>query len=372
MRPVERKIVVLTSSFPRFEGDYAGRFVADAVARLRARGLDVEVVFPERPADGGGLARVLARRPWRAVSLSISLVRRLRRAARDAELVHAHWLASALIARFAGRPFVVTLHGTGSAGPLSDLSLARRAPWLVRFLLRPARSVICVSGPLAETMRSIGVQHARWIPNGVDIPVAPRRDARGHFVLYAGRLSPEKGIAELMEAAAGLPLVVVGDGPLRSLAPRTLGFLPHDRLQQLYARAAVVVLPSRQEGLPVSLLEAMAHGCPIVATSVGGIPQLIEHGHSGLLVPPRDPAALRTAIEALLADPELGRRMGNAARARVEALCSWERITDATLAAYTLDPALPSPATPRLRAPRGHAEPQSLPGSPITTREHTA
>ena len=122
-----RKVVVLTSSYPRHDGDFAGRFVADAVAQLRARGLEVEVVHPELRPDGGGLVRTLRRRPWRALTLFVSLVRSLRRAARDADLVHAHWLAGAAIARFSGRPFVVTLHGTGSAGRLSDLSLAARA-----------------------------------------------------------------------------------------------------------------------------------------------------------------------------------------------------------------------------------------------------
>jgi len=209
-RAAPQRIVVLTGSYPRFEGDYVGRFVADAVARLRARGLDVQVVRPDRPADGGGLVRTVARRPWLAVTLSWSLARELRRAARNADLVHAHWLGSAAIARFAGTPFVVTLHGTGSAGPLSDLSLAARAPGLVRFLLRPARSVPCVSKPLAETKRSIGVEQVRWVPNGVEWPAAPDPDARERFALFAGRLSPGKGIAELVEATGGLPLVVGG------------------------------------------------------------------------------------------------------------------------------------------------------------------
>jgi glycosyltransferase involved in cell wall biosynthesis len=368
LRPGPRKIVVLTSSFPRFEGDFAGRFVADAVVHLRARGLEVAVVHPTRPADGGGLVRLLTRRPWLVVSLFTSLVVQLRRAARDADLVHTHWLASALIARFARRPFVVTLHGTGSAGPLSDLSLAAHAPWLVRFLLRPARSVICVSSSLTETMRSIGVEQARWIPNGVELPHPPRRDARGRFVLYAGRLSPEKGIAELVEATRSLPLVVAGDGPLRSLVPDTLGFVPNHELARLYDQAAVVVFPSRREGLPVALLEAMAHACPIVATDVGGIPQLIEHGQTGLLVPPRDPNALRTAIERLLAEPALARRLGQAARTTVSSLCEWERITTATLDAYDPDPA------PLLAhsSPSRPAEPELLSGTSIAVPEQTA
>jgi glycosyltransferase involved in cell wall biosynthesis len=339
---------VLTSSFPRFEGDYAGRFVADAVAQLRQRGVAVEVVQPRRPADGGGLVRTLKRRPWLVVSVFVSLVVGVRRAARDADLVHAHWLASALVARLARRPFVVTLHGTGSAGPLSDLALARRAPWLVRFLLRPARAVICVSSPLAETMRAIGVADARWIPNGVELPSPRVRRRRDRFVLYAGRLAAEKGIADLVAAADGLPLVVAGDGPLRTLVPDALGFVPHDDLARLYERAAVVVVPSREEGMPLSLLEAMAHACPIVATSVGGIPQLVRHGRTGLLVPPRDPVALRAGIETLLTDPALGLRLGCAARSRVEALCSWDRIIDATLAAY----GAPAPLAPPRRAPQ--------------------
>src|ERR671936_650909 len=185
-----RKVVVLTSSYPRHDGDFAGRFVADGVAKLRARGLEVEVVHPALAPDGGGLVRTLRRRPWLALTLFVSLVARLRRAAHEADLVHAHWLPGAAVARFAGRPFVVTLHGTGSAGRLSDLALARRAPWLVRFLLRPARAVICVSEVLAETMRAIGVEHARCIPNGVEIPRRRLDETEEPFVLYAGRLSP--------------------------------------------------------------------------------------------------------------------------------------------------------------------------------------
>jgi glycosyltransferase involved in cell wall biosynthesis len=345
------KVVVLTSSYPESEGDFAGRFVADAVARLRARGLEVEVVRPRRPSDGGGLVRHVRRRPWLLVSLLLSLVLHLRRAARDADLVHAHWLASAAVARFSGRPFVVTLHGTGSAGLLSDEGLAARAPWLVRFLLRPARTVICVSAPLAQLMHSIGVDQARWIPNGVAVPDGRVRAAAEPFVLFAGRLSPEKGVAQLVEATRGLNLVVAGDGPLRTLVPGPVGFVPHQELARLYDGAAVVVFPSLREGLPVALLEAMAHGCAIVASQVGGIPQLIQHVRTGLLVPPGEPGALRAAIELLLRDRVLGRRLGRAARGRVQTLCSWERVIDATLDAYDLDGTLATvraqPSLPR-------------------------
>lgn len=330
------KVVVLTSSYPRFDGDFAGRFVADAVGQLRDRGLDVEVVRPRLDVNGAGLVGTLRRRPWRVVGLFLRLLVDLRRAARDADLVHAHWLASAAVARFAGKPFVVTLHGTGSAGALSDLGLVEKAPWLVRFLLRPARAVICVSQPLTDAMQAAGVTQARYIPNGVAVPTAASAEDERPFVLFAGRLAEEKGIPELVEATRGLDLVVAGDGPLRPLVPDALGFVAHDELAELYDRAAVVVLPSHREGLPLCVLEAMAHGRPVVATRVGGIPQLVQDGETGYLVEPGDPAALRAALVRLLADPQLRAVMGAAARDRVAQTCSWEQVTEQTLAAYGL------------------------------------
>jgi glycosyltransferase involved in cell wall biosynthesis len=155
-------------------------------------------------------------------------------------------------------------------------------------------------------------------------------------VLYAGRLSPEKGIEELVAAANGLSLVVAGDGPLRAQVPGALGFVPHDELQRLYSRAAVVVCPSRREGFGVTCLEAMAHGRPVVASAVGGLTDLVVDGETGLLVPPRDPVALRAALTRLLRDASLRRRMGAAGRLRAQERFSWEAVTSATVAAYKM------------------------------------
>lgn len=262
------------------------------------------------------------------------MVRALRRAARGADLVHAHWLPGAAVAALAGRPFVVTLHGSGSAGGFADLELARRAPWLVRLILGRARAVICVSEHLAGAMRECGLANVRVIPNGVHIPDEAGEPDDPPAVLYAGRLSPEKNVDITAEATEGLNRIVAGDGPLRHLFPDALGFVHHDELERLYRRAAVVVLASQNEGLPIVVLEAMAHGRAVVATPVGGIPSVVEDGVTGLLVPPGDPDALRTAIVRLLDDAELCRRMGDAGRQRIRALCSWERVTQATLAAY--------------------------------------
>jgi glycosyltransferase involved in cell wall biosynthesis len=348
------RVVHLTTSYPRDEGDFAGRFVADLVEDIRARGVDATVVAPGVFRDfglayGSGVVANVKRRPWLAPALLVSMVRAVRRAARDADLIHAHWLAGGAVAALARVPFVVTLHGSGTAGRFADLELARRHPRLVRAVLRRARAVLCVSDALADAARACGARNVRVVRNGVAIPERIGREAEPAEVLFAGRLSPEKGIDELVAATRGMNVVVAGDGPLRDSVPGALGFVPHDELDRLYARAAVVVLPSHREGLPLSVLEAMAHGRPVVASAVGGIPELVEDGVTGLLVPAGDVGALRSALEGLLADPILRRRMGRAGRRRVAELCSRERVADATLSAYAAEPQVGLPARPRIR-----------------------
>ena len=326
------RVVVVTTSYPDEGAEHAGRFVADAVERLRERAVEVDVVGPSSfrhggLAAGGGLVRTLRRRPWAAPVLLASMTRAVRRAARHADLVHVHWLPNAVAALPAGKPYVVTVHG-------SDLELARRAPPLARLLLRRARAVIAVSTALAEEARRLGAHDVRVIPNGVDIPLAAGEETEPPYVLYAGRLSPEKGVEDLLAAADGLRLVVAGDGPLRGRVPDALGFVPRPELERLLAGAAVVACPSRREGFGVVCAEAMARGRAVVASDVGGLRDLVRDGETGLLVPPRDPAALRAALERLLADSSLRARLGAAAREHVAAHCSWERVTQATLEVY--------------------------------------
>jgi glycosyltransferase involved in cell wall biosynthesis len=329
------KVAVLTTSYPREPGDPAGNFVADAVERVRARGVEVEVVSPASfrhfgIAYGAGVVGNLRREPWRAALLpamlgSFSLA--ARRASRDADLVHAHWLPAGAVALTTGKPFVVQLWGT-------DVELARRAKSLARRVLRRARLVICASNALADSAWELGAREVRVIPSGVDVPEEVAEEAEPPEVLFAGRLSPEKGILELVEAANGMTLVVAGDGPLRDRVPGALGFVPHHALGPLYERAAVVAVPSHREGFGVVCAEAMAYGRPVVAGAVGGLLDLVADGETGLLVPPRDVPALREALERLIGDRELRRRMGEAARERVRSRFAWPAVTDATLAAY--------------------------------------
>jgi glycosyltransferase involved in cell wall biosynthesis len=329
------RVGVLTTSYPRYPGDVVGRFVADAVEHVRRRGVDVEVVGPDQFRGfgltyGHGVVGNLRRRPWLVLfmpALMASFVRAARRV--DADLLHAHWLPAGWVAARTGKPYVVQVWGT-------DVELAGRVPGLARRILRGARFVIAASSALAESAAELGAPDVRVIPSGVDLPDEIGEEASPPEVLYAGRLSPEKGVLELVEAARGMNLVVAGDGPLRTRIPGALGFVPHDELQRHYARAAVVACPSRREGFGVACLEAMAHARPVVATNVGGLRDLVTDGETGLVVPPRDPAALREALDRLLGDRGLRRRLGAAARERARDRFSWDAVTDATVAVYRM------------------------------------
>jgi glycosyltransferase involved in cell wall biosynthesis len=281
-------------------------------------------------AYGEGIAGNLRSRPARAALLPAFLVayaRAARHAARDVDLVHAHWLPSGIVARLTARPYVVQAWGT-------DIELARRLPALLRPAVRGARLVIAASRALADDVRALGARDVRVVPNGVGVPARVSAPDDPPHVLYVGRLSAEKGVEELAEATAGLPRVVVGDGPLRARLPDALGFVAPERLSEYYARSAVVVCPSRREGYGVVAREAMAHGRPVVAFAAGGLLDAVEDGVTGLLVPPSDAVALRGAVERLLGDDELRGRLGAAAREKAQREWSWEAFTKNTIAVY--------------------------------------
>ena len=323
---------MLTTSYPRGPDDAAGRFVADAVEQVRSRGVAVEVVAPSSfrhfgLAYGHGIVGNIRARPWRALLVPAFLWNFRRAASRRADLVHAHWLAAGAVAMTLGMPYVVQVWGT-------DVELARRVPWLVRPVLRRARLVLAASQALADAARTLGARDVRVVSSGVSLPDAVREPEEPAHLLYVGRLSAEKGVLELVEAARGLPLEVVGDGPLRARVPGAVGFVPARELGPWYERAAVVVVPSRREGYGVVAREAMAWGRPVVASAVGGLRDAVEDGVTGLLVPPRDVAALRRALERLLGDPELRARLGAAAREKARRELSLDAATDGLLAAY--------------------------------------
>ena len=234
---------------------------------------------------------------------------------------------------FAGVPCRVHTQHHGRIAQFS-----RRQRWLMRWASRLVNPFVCVSHDSAKYAAEEGVWPGRLrvIWNGIDLdrfpPCGPQPD--GPAVTVA-RLSPEKDVQTLLsamwpvvDAMPGFRLDIAGEGPCREELVRLTGELRlgehvrflgevHD-VSGLLRRACMFILPSRSEGISLTILEAMASGLPVVATEVGGNPEVIEAGRSGLLVPAGDPAALARAVLHLAANSEEAQRMGHAARHRVE------------------------------------------------------
>jgi glycosyltransferase involved in cell wall biosynthesis len=263
------------------------------------------------------------------------LSRRLRE--RDVEHLHVHMgdgcatvamLASALT----GIPFSMTVHGLEfDAAPLLALGeKVRRSRFTVAVSEHGRSQLYRWSAP--QDWRKIHVVRCGVLLNG-DAPHPPAREQR---IVCVARLSPEKGHLVLLDAVARLPaeaaleIVLVGDGPSRreiatrikdlALAPRVrfAGWMSAEAVREEILRCRALVLASFSEGLPLVLMEAFALERPVIATAVGGIPELVEPGVSGWLVPPGSADALGNALqEALATDPEILRSMGRAGAARV-------------------------------------------------------
>lgn len=231
---------------------------------------------------------------------------------------------------------------------------------------RPVGAFVCPSAFMATKMGEGGIfpDRLHHVPHFFETDGVPIAARPGEGVLYAGRLSPEKGIDVLLDAVPALPAgtraLIAGDGPARldlearaaSRAPERVAFLgrlSRDALHQLIRSVAAVVLPSRwYENQPMIVLEALACGVPVVGTAMGGTPELIDDGVHGRLVPPDDPVALAGALNELLAEPAVAHAMGQAGRLRVEAEFSpgrhLERLS-AVYAAAGVSPALATNAT---------------------------
>ncbi|MGB9662819.1 MAG: glycosyltransferase [Moorellaceae bacterium] len=201
---------------------------------------------------------------------------------------------------------------------------------------------VSISREVANTVRAVygrdihtpviynGIPTARFITNAGQDNTKKGRDV---VLLHIGRFAPQKNHLLLIEAFAlavkehpTMQLWLIGDGPLRPAVEKTvvemglegtvlfLGI--RDDVPKLLADSDVFILPSDWEGVPLTVLEAMAAGKPVVATAVGGVPELVEDGVTGILVPPRNPEALAQGILRLAKDPHLRQRMGKAARER--------------------------------------------------------
>jgi glycosyltransferase involved in cell wall biosynthesis len=266
------------------------------------------------------------------------LVRSIRADAVHTHLVHAD-LYGGLAARLRGTPLVSTKHN-------DDPFRTGAFRFVERGLARMADRVIAISDSLRQfTIERVGVPAAKveTIHYGLDEPPAawgtnPDDDvpAGARIVLSTSRLTRQKGVDVAVEALSLLPddvvLVVLGEGPERKLLEAPRVYLP-GRVPDVAAwlrRASVYVQPSRWEGFGLAVLEAMVSGLPVVATNVSSLPELVDDGVTGVLVPPDDPAALAKAIERALEQPQLG----DAGRVRAQQRFSVAQMADRTVALY--------------------------------------
>jgi len=301
---------------------------------------------------------------WQVYLLAPLVAVALRRAVagsvcgRRYDVAHVHWVVpnAALLAgllRTHRVPTVISLHG-------SDVFVAERlapARHLARRALGLAGAITACSGDLSRRAIALGAppQRLRTVPYGVDSaffsPVVAGSGVREllgvgpgrRLVLGFGRLVEKKGFAYLIEAAARLrdvQLVIAGEGDLRPALERQAreldialslpGALDRERMAAALAGADVVVVPSvvdrsgNVDGLPNSLLEAMAAGKPVVATRVAGIPDVVRDGVNGLLVPEKDATALAAALRRLLDEPDLRATLGASARRTARGSLSWD------------------------------------------------
>jgi teichuronic acid biosynthesis glycosyltransferase TuaC len=248
------------------------------------------------------------------------------------DLIDAHYCypdgaAAVLLGRRLGKPVVITARGT-DVNLIPDYQLPRR--WIC-WAAAQAAGLITVSEALRARLIELGVPGSRIevLRNGVDLDLfapqeqaAARRalglDAAGTVILSVGWLVPQKGFDLVIRAAAALPgtrLIIVGEGPEQAVLQRLarklhvdgrvrfLGTMPQQRLATVYNAADVLVLASAREGLPNVLLEALACGTPVVATAVGGVPEIVRVRAAGRLVQERTPEAIAGAVRDLLADP---------------------------------------------------------------------
>jgi glycogen synthase len=357
---------------------------------LRAGDLVVRGVRALAAGPGSGPGGAPAER-WRAALDAVGTSMALASWPTEADVVHCHtWYAcfgGVLVRLLHGVPLVVTAHSLEPLRPWKREQLDRGADlaaWVERTALEMADAIVAVSEEMrADILRLFRVDPGRVhvIPNGVDtdayrrVAARDRVDALGiapdrPYVLFVGRISRQKGILHLIRVARALPgdaqlvlcaaspdtpdlaeEVALAVGEARAAGARITWIsqmVDRATAVQLYSHAAVFCCPSLYEPFGIINLEAMACEVPVVATAVGGIPEVVVHEETGLLVPveteagpvpePRDPDGfcrdLAAQLGRLLGDTGLRRAMGSKGRQRAETLFGWDRVAERTVALY--------------------------------------
>lgn len=389
-------ITILTTSFPEYHGDLAGIFVEHFAHELTRQSFQVRVIAPHSPNTPKSelLDKIQVKRfqyfypaKWQRVSYGYGIPTNVKssmwakigllpflcvfflaalRHRKTTDVYHAHWIVSGFVALLGQwihrKPIVLTIRG-------SDLNLFRGklfAP-LFRYIFRRVAAITTVSEILRERVLALGIapEKVHLIPNGVDCSTfrpLPWDEARGELqlsseriiVLWIGRFVSIKGVEFLIQAIPGVVssepkvlFVLVGSGELENAmkthvqqmglsdAVMFAGKIVQDKVPLWLNAADILVLPSLNEGRPNVILEAMACEIPVVATSVGGIPEIVHDHKNGFLVAPKDPLVLAERLSILIKNPSLRTQMGKIGRTMIfEMGLSWEQCARQTNGIY--------------------------------------
>lgn len=330
LEPGPRRLIILGTAFETRGGIAAVVNVYREQELFRRWSIDYVVTH----CDGGAVRKLAT--AARALLRFIALLAERRHAA-----VHVHCASRAsfwrkaifmAIAMLAGCPVIFHLHGGGFA-QFYEKECGRAGRRVIRFFLDRAACVIVLSERWRAWMAgATDNRRIVCIPNPVPVPEESPALNRRNIVLFLGRIERSKGIFDLLDAISALRvpnpeirLVCAGDGELESVkqyverlaigdAVDFPGWIGAAEKRSLMSRAAVFVLPSYAEGMPMSLLEAMAASVPVIATEVGGIPDVVTDSVTGFLFRPGDTAKLEQLLCRLMYDAGLGERIARAAR----------------------------------------------------------
>jgi starch synthase len=374
------KVALLTREYPPEVYGGAGvhvEYLARALSGLVDLPVDVTVHCQGAPRD-----TAVAHQAWpvlhdaalKVFSADLSMAD----AAADADLVHSHtWyanLAGHLASLLHGIPHVATVHSLEPLRPWKAEQLGggyALSSWAERVSLASASAVVAVSDGMRSDILSvypeISPERVRVIRNGINtLEYAPDPsadvlekhgvDPERPYVIFVGRITRQKGVPVLLRAAAALDpsaqlVLCAGAADTQELGEEVASLvaelqasrtgvlwipemLPKPEIIQLLTHALAFVCPSVYEPLGIVNLEAMACSTAVVASRVGGIPEVVDDGVTGLLVPPDDPAALADALNLLLRDPGRAEAMGRAGRERAVTEFSWETVAAQTVTLY--------------------------------------
>ncbi|HEX6864937.1 MAG TPA: glycosyltransferase family 4 protein [Thermoanaerobaculia bacterium] len=357
------RVLLIANTLPPADVSGVGEQVLQLAAGLRETGDDV-LVLGRGPGGASG-PKVLF--PLLVVPAVLKALRRFRPhvvQVHESDGALAALLVAVLAPLLAPRPLLVALLQVSYVEELQAVrplrtpdgrvlsrpgSVERRFRWakaplqiaLGRLTAFVADLVLAPSAATAEEIRrDYGVSEVGVLPNvtgGLAVPPAVPSEEREGYLLFVGRLRIRKGVEVLFEALhavrrtySGARLLIAGDGEHRAALERKaaelglgpavvfLGRCDASRVRGLLAGAAALVVPSTYEGMPLVVLEAMEAGLPVVASRVSGIPEVVEDGRTGWLVPPEDPGALAAALAAAQGNPEEARRRGGEGRQRVD------------------------------------------------------